>query len=162
MLDDMFTACVHHDQHVRPWLSRVASIFLSEGPDQWEKDRTQLQFVQCLGSGQFGDVSKMSTRLFSPDQSLDFVAVKMLKPSSDGAGGAGGSNSYSGYAISPTGDTTATTIDKNTTSPDPALLAEFMAEIAVMKQFRHPNLVRCAFSDRNLHSRMTLVPRLLA
>jgi serine/threonine protein kinase len=136
MLHSIFTACVQAGKWARPWISGVASIFLDEGPDRWEKDRTQLQFVQHLGSGQFGDVSKMSTRLFSPDQSLDFVAVKMLKPSNTGAG-ANKINAYSGYAMS-TNIATAETTDP----PDQALLKEFLAEMAVMKQFRHPNLVR--------------------
>jgi serine/threonine protein kinase len=139
MLGDIFTACAHDDEKVRPWISGVASIFLSEGPDRWEKDRTQLQFVQHLGSGQFGDVSKMSTRLFSPDKSLDFVAVKILKPASAVAG-SGDPNSYSGYAMAAivpqSGDA------EIIAPPDPELLVEFLAEMAIMKQFRHPNLVQ--------------------
>jgi serine/threonine protein kinase len=82
LLSHMFTACVQHDPRDRPSIFKVASRFLDAGSnDRWEQDRRQLEFVEQLGSGQFGDVQKMATRLFSTDQSLEFVAVKTLKTS---------------------------------------------------------------------------------
>jgi serine/threonine protein kinase len=72
MLDSIFIACVQPSPGDRPFISGVASTFLDEGPDRWEKDRTELQFVQHLGSGQFGDVSKMSTlRVFRQKFTLE-------------------------------------------------------------------------------------------
>jgi serine/threonine protein kinase len=72
--------------------------------------------VEKLGEGQFGDVMKMATTLFSGDDSLDFVAVKMLK--ADGLAGAAVSAETAAKAE-----------------------ADFLAEIDLMKQLRHPNLV---------------------
>jgi serine/threonine protein kinase len=87
LLKDVFAACVQHNPRDRLSISKVTSRFLEAGSnDRWEQDRTQLDFVEQLGSGQFGDVQKMATRLFSTDQSLDFVAVKTLKTSAGSTG----------------------------------------------------------------------------
>jgi serine/threonine protein kinase len=110
LLSNMFTGCVQHNPHDRPSIFKVATHFLDAGSNgRWEQDRSQLKFVEQLGSGQFGDVQKMATRLFSVDQSLEFVAVKTLKAS---------------------------------VGTSAAVLAAFEQEINMMKQIRHPNLVR--------------------
>jgi serine/threonine protein kinase len=72
--------------------------------------------VEKLGEGQFGDVMKMATTLFSDDGRLDFIAVKLLK--TDALSGAAASAEASAKAE-----------------------AEFLGEIDLMKQLRHPNLV---------------------
>ena len=110
LLSSVFTACVQHNPHERPSIFKIATRFLDAGADdRWEQDRSQLKFVEQLGSGQFGDVQKMATRLFSTDQSLEFVAVKTLKASA---------------------------------GTSAAVLTDFEKEINMMKQIRHPNLVR--------------------
>jgi serine/threonine protein kinase len=136
MLRDISAACLQHTATNRPWISGVASVFLDEGPERWEQDRTQLAFVEKLGSGQFGDVNKMTTKLFSNDASLEFVAVKMLK-----VGTLSSAAGYSGYAG---GDAAGLGDDAAAAAATKAatLRAEFLAECNLMKQFRHPNLVQ--------------------
>ena len=62
-------------------MTGVAALMLeeeeAEGSSRWEKDREKLTFNQKLGEGQFGDVYKMETSLFSDDGTHDFVAVKV-------------------------------------------------------------------------------------
>jgi abelson tyrosine-protein kinase 1 len=89
-----------------------------EGSDRWEVNRNALTMVEKLGEGQFGDVVKMATTLFSEDGSMDFVAVKTLKI---------GGLAASGAAVSDKAELTAQT--------------DFLAEINLMKRLRHPNLV---------------------
>eukprot|EP00729_Bicosta_minor_P001009 gene1009-17005_t len=96
----IYAACTEPDSRSRPWVSGVATMLLDEFPCRWEKDRTQLEFVMNLGAGEFGQVVKMSTRMFSKGGEKDFVAVKMLSSGNGGAGaGAGSGGGYSGYSV---------------------------------------------------------------
>jgi serine/threonine protein kinase len=93
-------------------------------------------FIEKPGSGQFGDVQKMATSMFAEDgKSLDFVAVKMLQPPKAASAASG----YSGGHTVSTG--CAATIAANSAA-DLKVRGEFLDKINVMKQFRHPNLVR--------------------
>jgi serine/threonine protein kinase len=83
--------------------------------------------VEKLGEGQFGDVMKMATTLFSDDGSLDFVAVKMLK--------LGVSAVATAYDNAP--QAVATACDDAFAKAE----ADFLSEIDLMKRLRHPNLV---------------------
>jgi len=106
----VFDVCTHADARKRPWMHSVASVLLDADPARWEKDPSDMEHVQNLGAGQFGQVVKMSTRLFSKSGEKEFVAAKMLT-----AGAASAADT---------------------------LQADFMKEVEVMKQFRHPHLVR--------------------
>jgi hypothetical protein len=110
-------ACTSCDPRARPGMGGVATLLLDlvEGDGRWEVDRSSLTTIQKLGEGQFGDVIKMATSLFSDDGSVDFVAVKVLK-----LNGAGGENAAA----------MATKLE-----------ADFVAEMELMKRLRHPNLV---------------------
>jgi serine/threonine protein kinase len=140
MLSSIFQACTRGKSHDLPWISGVVSILLDEGPERWEQDRRKLEFVEKLGSGQFGDVIKMSTSMFTPDGSLEFVAVKMLKVGTfaGGAADAGGYSAYAGADAAGDGDDA----DPAAAANAKLLRKEFLAECDLMKQFRHPNLVR--------------------
>lgn len=151
----------------RPWISNVASILLDEDPQRWEKDKRQLEHVQNLGAGEFGQVVKMSTRLFSSDGSKGFVAVKMLtsapKGDADGAGAAAAAaagidgnaivqgsslyhdNGIDGSAIAQGSGMYHALEEKGSDDADGAassLEVDFLREATLMKQFRHPNLVQ--------------------
>ena len=121
LLHAIYEACHAVHPPDRPWLSGVASSLLEgavqSGKSRWEQNRTQLNSIQKLGEGQFGNVYKMETRLFSADGESDFVAVKQLKVSSH------------------------TLPSAPSAAPAVQLEADFFAEIDLMKQLRHPNLV---------------------
>jgi serine/threonine protein kinase len=141
-LSGVFHTCMLHQPQDRPLIAAVVSKMLDAGPDQWEKDRTQLEFIEHLGSGQFGDVQKMATRLFATDGTLEFVAVKMLKHSLALNSVAGYSGYTAGGAISASDRYSSPTPSAVGTATSIKLRDEFLAEIEVMKQFRHPNLVQ--------------------
>jgi serine/threonine protein kinase len=79
----IFSLCLKQSPGERPEMTNVAALLLDlvEGQDRWEVERGALVTIQKLGEGQFGDVVKMATSLFSDDGSMDFVAVKMLRGS---------------------------------------------------------------------------------
>jgi serine/threonine protein kinase len=106
-------------------------------------DRAQLFYIEKLGSGQFGDVFKMATRLFSPAGQQCFVAVKMLKP--DGEDVRGGDDDSL-----PTGSRAGAEVPAHLETGElPAAATairatkerEFLNEVEVMKRLRHPRLV---------------------
>lgn len=165
----IYAACTEPDSRSRPWVSWVASLLLDEFPCRWEKDRTQLEFVMNLGAGEFGQVVKMSTRMFSKGGEKDFVAVKILSSGNGGAGaGAGSGGGYSGYSVgigagvgnagysgynaaslsvgggsSRIADVVESeSADAGAREAANTLQAEFLREVELMKQFRHPNLVQ--------------------
>jgi serine/threonine protein kinase len=120
----VFAGCQIRAAETRPTMNFIATLLLEElgGPEWWELPREELEFIERLGSGQFGDVNKMAARLLphTPAGSSDsFVAVKTLK----GAG------------------TDAATGNVDSAAATAKAEAEFMAEIDVMKSLRHPNLV---------------------
>jgi abelson tyrosine-protein kinase 1 len=117
-LGTVFAACTSSDPQHRPSMGGVATLLLevAEGSERWEVDREALTMVEKLGEGQFGDVMKMVTALFSDDGTVDFVAVKMLK--SEALAGAPASKAAFAKAE-----------------------ADFLGEIDLMKRLRHPNLV---------------------
>jgi serine/threonine protein kinase len=125
---DIFNKCTRFTPGGRPGMASVASTLLDEidGGSRWEVDREALTVIQKLGSGQFGDVHKMATSVFSDDAALDFVAVKTLKWS--GAG--------EGIAETPGIEQEVAEIASYS-----AAEREFMDEIELMKRLRHPNLV---------------------
>jgi serine/threonine protein kinase len=114
----VFEACTKTEPMERPAMSGVATLLLEvvEGSDRWEIDRSALVMVEKLGEGQFGDVLKMATTLFTEDGNVDFVAVKMLKVSS-----------LAGATVSKAAAAKAE--------------ADFVAEMELMKRLRHPNLI---------------------
>jgi abelson tyrosine-protein kinase 1 len=117
----VFAGCQMQTASTRPNMSSLTTMLLEElaDPEWWELPRDELEFMERLGSGQFGDVNKMAARLFpdTPAGSSDsFVAVKTLKA----------------------GDGSA--VDNPTTTMH-AMETEFLAEVEVMKSLRHPNLV---------------------
>lgn len=155
----------------RPWISNVASLLLDEDLQRWEKDKRQLEHVQNLGAGEFGQVVKMSTRLFSSDGTKGFVAVKMLTSGPKGGAGADSAGAAAAAAAGAVIDGSAIVqgsslyhdngIDvgaiaqgsgmyhaleeKGSDDADGAassLEADFLREATLMKQFRHPNLVQ--------------------
>lgn len=150
----------------RPWISNVASLLLDEDPQRWEKDKRQLEHVQNLGAGEFGQVVKMSTRLFSSDGTKGFVAVKMLTSGPKGAGdnagtSAGGidsdtilqgSSTYHDHGINDDAIAQGSGMyhnpeekgggDDDSGAAASSLEADFLRESTLMKQFRHPNLVQ--------------------
>jgi serine/threonine protein kinase len=82
----LFAGCTQHRPEERPTMANVATLLLDlvGGKGRWDVDRAAFVTIQKLGEGQFGDVVKMATSLFSEDGSVDFVAVKVLK--AEGAG----------------------------------------------------------------------------
>jgi len=163
LITDVFAACTKPSPQDRPWISNVATMLLDLTPERWEKDKNQLEHVQNLGSGEFGLVVKMSTRLFSTDGTKGFVAVKMLtsapKGGADGAGTGGGgidgdsivqgSSTYhdhglTGDALNQGSSTYHTPKEEHGDDAGAAssLEADFLREATLMKQFRHPNLVQ--------------------
>jgi serine/threonine protein kinase len=114
----VFEDCTKTECDDRPSAAAVAArvLDLVEGIDRWEVDRRALTVVEKLGEGQFGDVLKMATTLFSDDGALRFVAVKRLK-----------STNLEGRPVSLEGSS-QTEVD-------------FLGEIGLMKRLRHPNLV---------------------
>ena len=121
----VFAACQIRSPPARPSMNGVATLLVDElgGADWWELPRSDLTFIERLGSGQFGDVNKMAARLLptTPAGSSDsFVAVKTLKLANS-------------------------TVDKAEAAVvvvDAAAENEFLQEAEVMKALRHPNLVK--------------------
>jgi serine/threonine protein kinase/Ran GTPase-activating protein (RanGAP) involved in mRNA processing and transport len=122
----VFRGCTKRKPRDRPAAASVATDMIAavEGRDHWEVDRNSLTVVEKLGEGQFGDVMKMATTLFSDDGSMDFVAAKMLK-------------------AKPLAPPIASIQDLADAENQGFAKAEadFLSEIALMKQLRHPNLV---------------------
>jgi serine/threonine protein kinase len=106
------------------------------GRERWEVDRSSIQVVEKLGSGQFGDVHKAATAAFAEGGSLEFVAVKSLivggvTPTADPVPGGGGSAAHQDLDDG-SGIDRAKRFEAE---------QEFLAEIELMKRLRHPNLV---------------------
>ena len=121
LIADVYAACANMNSWDRPWISNVVSTLLDDTPGRWEKSAKLMEPVQNLGAGEFGQVVKMSTRLFSNDGSKGFVAVKMLTP---------------------TPSNNDEQDDDNAATTAAALQSDFLREVELMKQFRHPNLVQ--------------------
>lgn len=147
--------CLQQNPLSRPRLSKIVTDLLrSESAqvheaERWEVNSADFKFIQNLGSGQFGEVAKVATSVFSGV--LEFVAVKTLKIDSNartaGAAAAAEGAVFTKSSYS-TGQPEANVYASEThgeppSSPDAALQAQkgFMQEIEVMKQLRHPNLV---------------------
>jgi serine/threonine protein kinase len=95
-----------------------------------EVDRRELVYIAKLGSGQYGDVSLMATRLFAKGgQQQSFVAVKTLKRAD--------SSTTNLPSVSEDG-----AIAREAEAVHKTQGMEFLDEIDVMKQLPlHPNLV---------------------
>jgi serine/threonine protein kinase len=133
--------CTQRQPLNRPIIAVVATTFLCavDGANRWEVPRDALTEIQKLGSGQFGDVFKMATTLFSAPSSAhgcDAMAVHDY----------GGSIINSGRGNDCDMDFVAVKTLKGQPDMLPEVMmkaeVDFIAEINLMKRFRHPNLVR--------------------
>lgn len=137
----------------RPSIAGVASLILDAvdsmaETDRWEVNMETFKFVTKLGSGQFGDVVKMATPLFSVDGNVDFCAVKILKEGKKkNATAAGEYEGYFAAAAAALPLSTAIAIpapaetDVDVSAARSKAEQDFLAEMKVMKELRHPNLV---------------------
>lgn len=145
VLHDVFEACQRPAPQDRPSMVAIANILLDltdgeAGSDRWEIDRDQLTFVENLGSGQYGEVVKMTTRLFSSDGELDFVAAKKLKVGPQGLD----SSALAANATTTNDRYVAVPVAEDDVTAAAALQKaeqEFLDEAELMKGLRHPNLV---------------------
>jgi hypothetical protein len=114
-----------------------------------EVDRTKLVYLEKLGSGQFGDVWLMATRMFSERGQPCFVAVKTLKQTTDGADELGGGASHTdGHGAPAAQQQSHRQVGEERKREAPLAAAlrtanerEFLNEVELMKRLRHPRLV---------------------